>query len=178
MPGRVTASAPGSIMVTGEHAVVHGYPARVAAVDQRITVTGEALKARELRVRAGLLAVRCQWGAFGHPEGMFSARELAYGIHGGDVETSLMLKFKPELVDMAQAETFTSSAEGMGNFKHLRPTGAAAYGWIASDLNAAGTVGDAAAATAEKGAAVCDHQVDGFVELLRDVEAFDLSRLG
>lgn len=130
---------------------------------------------RELRLQAGMLAVKCQWGAFGHPEGMFSEHELAYGIHGGDVETSLMLHFRPELVDMVAAETFRSSAEGMDNFQHLRPTGPTAYGWIASDLNPAGTVGDAAAATAEKGLATCDHQVDGFIALLRDIEAFDLS---
>ncbi|MEL7165333.1 MAG: mevalonate kinase [Pseudomonadota bacterium] len=33
-----TASAPGSIMITGEHAVVQGYPAIVAAIAQRVTV--------------------------------------------------------------------------------------------------------------------------------------------
>ncbi|MEM6486014.1 MAG: mevalonate kinase [Pseudomonadota bacterium] len=33
-----TASAPGSIMITGEHAVVHGHPAIVAAIEQRVTV--------------------------------------------------------------------------------------------------------------------------------------------
>ncbi|NNU81115.1 creatininase family protein [Halovulum dunhuangense] len=134
--------------------------------------------ARELRVQAGMLAVKCQWGAFGHPEGMYSAHELSYGIHGGDVETSLMLHFRPDLVDMGQARNFRSSAEDMGNFARLRPTGAAAYGWIASDLNGAGTVGDASVATAEKGAATCDHQIRGFIELLRDVESFDLDRLG
>ncbi len=133
---------------------------------------------RELRVQAGMLAVKCQWGVFGHPEGMFSTHELAYGIHGGDVETSLMLHFRPELVEVGAAKNFKSSAEGMGNFKHLRPTGPAAFGWIAPDLNSVGTVGDASAATAQKGAATSDHQVAGFIELLRDVEAFDLERLG
>ncbi|MSU89165.1 creatininase family protein [Rhodobacteraceae bacterium 2CG4] len=134
--------------------------------------------ARELRVRAGMLAVKCHWGAFGHPEGMYPPDELAYGIHGGDMETSLMLHFRPELVDMAQARDFRSSAQDMDGFARLRPTGPAAYGWIASDLNAAGTVGDASAATAAKGAATCAHQVAGFVELLRDVERFDLGTLG
>ena len=134
--------------------------------------------ARELRVAAGMLAVKCQWGAFGHPSAMYSDDELAFGIHGGDVETSLMLHFHPDLVDMERAENFRSSAEAMGKFARLRPNGATAYGWIASDLNPAGTVGDASRATAEKGAATCDHQVRGFIELLRDVEAFGLERLG
>lgn len=34
----VTASAPGSVMITGEHAVLFGNPAIVAAIDQRVTV--------------------------------------------------------------------------------------------------------------------------------------------
>lgn len=134
--------------------------------------------ARELRVRAGMLAVRTQWGAFGHPEGMFGARELTYGIHGGDVETSLMLHFRPDLVEMAQARDFRSSAEDLAEGAHPRPTGPAAYGWIASDLNPAGVVGDASAATAEKGRAVAEHQARGFIGLLRDVEGFDLGAFG
>jgi len=133
---------------------------------------------RELRVQAQMLAVKCQWGSFGHPEGMYPAEELAYGIHGGDVETSLMLHFRPDLVKMDKAQNFRSSAQDMGEFKHLRPTGTTAFGWIASDLNSDGTVGNASIATAEKGAATAAHQVTGFIDLLRDVEAFDLARLG
>src|SRR4030043_356399 len=36
---QTTASAPGKLMLFGEHAVVHGYPCIVTAVDQRIDVT-------------------------------------------------------------------------------------------------------------------------------------------
>ena len=45
---------------------------------------------RELRVRHRMLAVHAAWSRFGAPEGMFSARERAHGIHGGDAETSLI----------------------------------------------------------------------------------------
>lgn len=34
-----TASAPGSLMVSGEHAVVYGYPAVVCAIDARVQIT-------------------------------------------------------------------------------------------------------------------------------------------
>jgi creatinine amidohydrolase len=125
---------------------------------------------RELRVRAGMLAVKCQWTGFGHPEGMYPPRELAFGIHGGDVETSLMLHFRPDTVDMGAARDFASSAEGAA----IPPTGPLSYGWIASDLNPAGTVGNAAAATAEKGRATAAHQVAGFIGLLRAVAAHPL----
>jgi creatinine amidohydrolase len=134
--------------------------------------------ARELRVRAGMLVARCQWGAFGVPDGLYSTRERTYGIHGGDVETSLMLHFRPELVDMAHAQDFASSAEGMGNFAWLRPTGNTSYGWIASDLGPHGTVGEADRATAEKGRLTAEHQARGFLGLLRDVERVDLGSFG
>ena len=133
---------------------------------------------RELRVRAKMLCARTQWMAFGTPDdlpgGAVTADERRFGIHGGDVETSLMLHFRPDLVAMERARNFRSSAEDGG----LQPTGLPAYGWIASDLSDAGTVGDATRATAERGAAIARHQAEGFVAMLREVEAFDLARLG
>jgi creatinine amidohydrolase len=130
-----------------------------------------SILSRELRVRAGMLAVKCQWTSFGAPEGLYTARELAFGIHGGDMETSLMLAFRPDTVDMAAAQDFGSSAEGGG----IPPVGPVSYGWISSDLNPAGTVGNAAAASAEKGEAVAVHQVAGLIGLLRQVAATDLA---
>ncbi len=64
--------------------------------------------ARELRVRRRMLAVHASWHRFGYPEGLFSARERAHGIHGGDAETSLMLAFRPETVRMGEARDFVS----------------------------------------------------------------------
>ncbi len=124
-----------------------------------------SILARELRVQAGMLAVKCQWGSFGHPEGLFSEEERAYGIHGGCVETALMLAFRPDTVDMTAARAFRSSAQDGG----IPPIGPISYGWVASDLNPDGTVGDASAATAEMGAATADHQARGFLALLRTV---------
>lgn len=129
-----------------------------------------SILARELRVRAGMLAVKCQWGNFGKPEGMYSAQEATYGIHGGDLETSLMLHFRPELVDMTAARDFRSAAETAP----IPPTGPISLGWVSSDLNPAGVVGEAHLATAAKGAATCAHQVAGFLAMLRQLEALPL----
>ncbi len=60
---------------------------------------------RELRVRCGMLAVASSWSRLGSPPGVYTDKERAVGIHGGDAETSLMLHFRPELVKMAQART-------------------------------------------------------------------------
>ena len=129
-----------------------------------------SILSRELRVRAGMLAVKTQWMSFGTPEGMYSDTERAFGIHGGDVETSLMLHFQPRTVDMAQARNFTSTAQGAP----ISPIGPVSLGWVSSDLNAAGTVGDASAATAAKGEATCAHQVGGMIALLRKLRDLPL----
>ncbi|MER8368211.1 creatininase family protein [Mesorhizobium sp. M0306] len=131
---------------------------------------------RELRVRAKMLAVKTSWQRFGRPAGMYTELEDRHGIHGGDVETSLMLHFRPDLVDMAKADNFVSKvARAEKEFSLLRHTGTHAFAWIASDLNPNGVVGDASIATAEKGRLTAEHQADGFIGLLRDVRKAKLA---
>lgn len=134
--------------------------------------------ARELRIRHRMLAVATSWARFGQPEGVFPAEEFVYGIHGGDVETSIMLHLVPHLVRMDRAEDFRSTQHRMiETMAHLRVHGPVQYGWTAQDLNPAGAVGNAAAASAEKGRLSLDHAARGFVELLADVHRFDLADL-
>lgn len=134
--------------------------------------------ARELRVRYDMMAVTTQWGRFGTPEGVYDAREKTFGIHGGDVETSLMLHFRPDLVRMEKAQDFSSASEEMsGEYRHIRPAGLHGLAWIARDLNPWGVVGDASKATADKGMETARHQVAGFIELLEDVVKFPFDRL-
>ena len=131
-----------------------------------------SILSRELRVRAGMLAVKSQWTGFGHPEGMYPVDESRFGIHGGDVETSLMLHFRPDTVDMSKAENFRSTAETAT----ISPIGPLSYGWVAKDLNPKGTVGNAAIATADKGVATAHYQVAGFIDLLQKVKAHSLDQ--
>ena len=172
-PGTLTLSAENALRIWTEI----GLSVARAGVRKIVVVNSHggnldlvSILSRELRVQARMLAVKCQWGSFGQPDGMYPAQETAFGIHGGDVETSLMLAFRPELVDMSAARDFSSSAQGAS----ISPIGPVSYGWISSDLNPAGTVGNAAIATAEKGHATAAHYVDAFVGLLRKVAAHDL----
>jgi creatinine amidohydrolase len=133
---------------------------------------------RELRVRHRMLAVHAGWQRLGYPADMFSAVERAHGIHGGDAETSLMLAFRPKSVRMENAQNFVSAAVGIEQeFRQLRVTQPIGFGWMSSDLHELGTAGDASKATAEKGEGCAEHGVDAFIDLLRDVLAFDLTRL-
>lgn len=130
---------------------------------------------RELRVRHQMAVICTHWGRFGHPDGLISEHERQYGIHGGEVETSLMLHFRPELVRMENAQNFVSKAESRSKF--MQPAPPHVLSWIAHDLNPHGVVGDATKGTAEKGEVICRHQVAGFVELLREFEGFSLDEL-
>jgi creatinine amidohydrolase len=130
---------------------------------------------RELRVRHQMAVICTHWGRFGHPDGLISEHERQFGIHGGEVETSLMLHFRPELVRMENAQNFVSKAESRSKF--MQPAPPHVLSWLAHDLNPHGVVGDATKGTAEKGEIICRHQVAGFVELLREFEGFSLDEL-
>ncbi len=131
--------------------------------------------ARELRVREQMLVVKSGWTRFQPPDGMLSDVEKRHGIHAGDLETSLMLAFHPELVHLDKLQDFRSiAARDEQQYKYLRPTGTHAYAWIASDLNPAGAVGNALNASAERGRIFADAEVEGMLELLREVERFPL----
>jgi creatinine amidohydrolase len=134
--------------------------------------------ARELRVKHDMFVTATNWLRFGQPDGLFPEKEFSYGIHGGDIETSLMLHLRPDLVRMDLAEDFSSEQQSyLQEFKHLRGHGKAQYGWKAQDLNPTGALGNASLATAEKGRLSLDHAANGFIDLLRDVDAFGLDRL-
>ncbi|EJZ18263.1 creatininase family protein [Rhizobium sp. Pop5] len=134
--------------------------------------------ATEARVRFAMLAVATSWTRFGLPDGVVAPEEKAIGIHGGDIETSVMLALHPDRVDMTKAQDFPSrQTEFAARFTHLRAYGPHAFGWKMSDLGAQGVAGNAAAATAEKGEALIAHAVKGLLELLEDVDAFDVTQL-
>ena len=135
--------------------------------------------AQELRATLGLFVVKASWQRFGYPDGLFDAAELAHGIHGGAVETSLMRAFRPDLVRTdAVRDAVPASVAIEQRFAHLRtggrPTG---FGWMAQDLHVSGVAGDATKASLEAGEACAAHGVAAFIALLRDVAAFDLAGL-
>ena len=131
--------------------------------------------ARDLRVRLDMLAVSCAWHRLGYPSGTYSDTEARHGIHGGDAETSLVLALRPETVRMDKAEIFTPRMAAMEQrFRHLRATQPVGFGWMSQDLHPKGAMGEAALATPEKGDASLDHGARAFVDLLRDVDAFEL----
>jgi len=133
------------------------------------------IAARTLRAD-GLFAVNCQWSRLGLPPGVtLDPIEQRHGIHGGLVETSLMLHLRPDLVRMQHATDFRSAwIEQEENFFVLTPEGGVGFGWETQDLNQAGALGNAAAATAETGRAILEHAAARLALLWDEVRRLDV----
>jgi len=134
--------------------------------------------ATELRVRCNMLCVTTSWTRFILGGETVTPDEKAFGIHGGDIEASVVLALEPESVNMEKAENFPSFQQILAKTnKHLRAYGPHAFGWKAQDLNAQGVTGDASIATAEKGEALIKTAVTGLIELIDEIHTFDMNNL-
>ena len=79
----VTASAPGSLMILGEHAVLHGRHALVCAADRRVTVRAAARAGGWIRVRSALGEAEFPAGRVEGLDGMPFVREALRGVLDG-----------------------------------------------------------------------------------------------
>jgi creatinine amidohydrolase len=129
--------------------------------------------ARELRAQHGLIVYSSSWYNLpmdAQVMAQFSDQEHRFGIHAGDIETSMMLALVPELVDMTKAQNFVSTSEQRAATYPILGNGRSAkLGWHIQDYNPQGAAGNAAAATAAKGAAVVKSAGEQLAKLLQEL---------
>jgi creatinine amidohydrolase len=180
-PGTLTLSAATAIAAwteIGESLARAGVRKLVLVTSHGGNVSAMELVARDLRARLGMLAVTVGWQRFGYPDDTFSREERRHGIHGGDTETSLMLAAMPNVVRIDKTAKATPATIAMASeFKWLGSSRPAGFAWMTQDLQASGALGDATLASAGKGEAALTHGAQAFVELLREIDRFDLKRL-
>jgi len=134
--------------------------------------------ARELRVRCDMFVVTCSTYAFGRPPGLFPDSELKHGIHGGSVETSIMMHLCPDLVRREHLANFRPSSLDMeSEYEILTPEGRVGFGWETQDLSVPGACGNALDADAQRGRQLVEHSASRFVKLLDEVHRYPLSAL-
>ena len=141
--------------------------------------------ARDLRMRLGMLVYSVNW--FGLPladlqgedvNALFSAHEHRFGIHAGEIETSMMLALDPALVTMDLAQNFASTSEDRAQqFTILGNGKSAKLGWQMQDYNPAGAVGNAQAATPEKGRAVLGAAGRALAAMLAELHQLPITTL-
>ncbi len=135
--------------------------------------------ARELRAQHGLIVYSSSW--YNLPldasvMAQFSADEHRFGIHAGDIETSMMLALAPDQVHMPAAQNFASTSQDRAKqFAVLGNGKSAKLGWHMQDYNPHGAAGNAAAATAAKGEALVHSAGEQLAQLLQELIALPLS---
>lgn len=136
------------------------------------------LAALRLRQELGMLVVRANYFSFGSPPGLFAEDELRNGIHGGEMETSLLLHLRPDLVRRDALVDFRGLTHEMAARNGLlgpeKPIG---FGWMSQDLHEHGVCGNAARADAERGKILLSHLADKLATLLAECQSLPLSTL-
>jgi len=140
-----------------------------------------ALEAAGLRLREelGMLVVHASWFRFPQPQDVgLPETEWRHGLHGGAVETAMMMHLRPDLVRTSEAPQARSLGEELEETLHwVAPQGSASFSWLAGDLNAGGSVGDATLADADLGARLVAHYGAILAEVIEDARAFPMDRL-
>jgi creatinine amidohydrolase len=136
------------------------------------------LVAQDLRAQYGLFVVTTSWSRLSAVEGSFSAEEVRHGIHGGAVETSIMLARYPEFVRQEAIADFRPASIAMEkDYRWLSAQRPAPFAWLAQDLHESGAMGDATKASAAHGKQLLDQGARAFCELLEEVNDFDVNKL-
>jgi creatinine amidohydrolase len=180
-PGTLTLSPQTAIrnwMAVGEGIAKAGLKKLVIVTSHGGNAAAMSVVAQELRTREKMLVVTTSWGRLSAPETLFPPEEIEHGIHGGAVETSIMLARYGEQVRHEAIADFRSSTIAMKKeFRWLSAQRPAPFAWQTQDLHPSGAVGDATLASAEKGERLIDQGAKAFCELLAEVDRFDLKRL-
>ena len=141
--------------------------------------------ARDLRTAHDLIVFSTNWYTL--PLGadvldLFPPEEHRFGIHAGDMETSMMLALEEisgdRHIDMTQARDFKSTAQDRAaKYPILGNATSAKLAWQVQDYNAMGAAGNASIATAAKGHALIDAAGLQLAKLLREISDLPLSTL-
>lgn len=139
------------------------------------------MDAAGLRLRRdhGMLVVKAHWFRFPRPTGVdYPEGEWRHGLHGGAVETAMMLHLRPDLVRReSMADAPSLGLELARTLRHLEPEGVASFSWMAEDLHPSGITGDPRLATAAHGERLVTHFGTVLAEVIQDARDFPLDRL-
>lgn len=129
------------------------------------------IAALALRRRHGMLVVKAHYMHWTPPDWL-PAEEHRHGLHGGALETSLMMHLAPHEVRHDHLGSPTSSGETLERQGYLvGPEGDAAFAWLAEDLHSGGVVGDTHFASQALGERLTTHYAERLAKVLIDTHA-------
>lgn len=127
------------------------------------------IAALDLRAEQGMLVVRAEYFRFPQADGILPADEVRHGIHGGALETALMLALAPAKVRPEQVPAHQRSRP-----HRLGARAQAPLAWLAQDLADNGVSGDPSLATAGAGQQLVEHYSKALAELIAEAAACPL----
>lgn len=132
-----------------------------------------------LRRDSGLLVVKYSYFHSPVPPDLpLSADELRHGLHGGAVETAMMLHLAPHAVRTDRMGDAVSLGYRLEReLSRLSPEGPAGFSWMTQDLHPEGVVGNARLADAKLGARLVAHYAAEIAHVISDTARFPLDLL-
>ena len=126
-----------------------------------------------------MLVVKASYFQFDRPDSVgLPDSEWRHGLHGGAVETAMMLHLRPGRVRTDEVSDIRSlGAELEQTMRRLGPEGQASFSWLAEDLHPTGVVGDARLANASMGERLVAHYARALADVILDARDFPLDRL-
>ncbi|MFS0724610.1 creatininase family protein [Paenibacillus sp. 1P07SE] len=129
---------------------------------------------REIRVQTGMMVFYVNPHSLDADVDLVTPEEHEYGIHGGDIETSLVMAFKP---DWVKADQLVCEMPQVTDLQYLTLEGRIRFAWVMSDISRSGIAGDATQATADKGETIATRIASGLALALEEICRFDIDRI-
>ncbi len=132
-------------------------------------IAASQVAALNLRRRHDMLVAAAHWLDFGLPETLEPPTPPVQDVHGGWLETSLMLHLLPEAVRVDRMAASLAKAPGSSLF----PEGPIAWGWRTGDLVPETFIGDPERADVLIGRLLARHVCGALRRLLRELSEAD-----
>ncbi|QAY66453.1 creatininase family protein [Paenibacillus protaetiae] len=126
---------------------------------------------REIRIATGMMVFYLSPSSLDAASDLMAPEELEFGIHGGDYETSIAMHVKP---DWVQEQYRVKEMPRMERFDYLTLESKIRFAWKMDDISASGILGDATAATAEKGRIIQERVTDILAKAFAELSRFEI----
>jgi creatinine amidohydrolase len=126
---------------------------------------------RELRRLFGLQTFLIGGGTPANGGGGSGSDEHGLGLHGGQLETSVVMHLRPDLVHLGLAER--NVPEQLLDYEHVGFGKSASFGWLSNDFGPSGVIGDPTSATAALGKRMWEEGIQHNAAVLAEIAVFD-----
>ena len=134
-------------------------------------IAAAAIAALKLRTRFNMLVASAHWLDFGLPDALVPPSPVMGDVHGGWVETSILMHMAPQVV----VKNAIAARAAATPAPSLFPAGPIAWGWKLDDLSddkkAGGWIGRPDLATPALGKMLRDHAAHKLLGLLHEIAA-------